>query len=138
LKDLSNARLLYDIFNQIHNKNEEAREYLKRFIDILKTKKLVIIGGKHLRNIPIPYIHFIETPTYGATCWIEYIVNEILKYGKPATYLFSCGIAANVVIGEVYGKIKNSSFIDIGSFWDFALGIGIRAVPEWEKDVPFI
>lgn len=45
---------------------------------------------------------------------------EIVKYIKmnqPSVVLFSCGMAANAIIGELHGQVE-STMIDLGHIWD--------------------
>jgi len=134
LKEICDARLFYDLLIQIKTMtNDQAKLVLKEFLATIKNKDIVLVGGKHLREVQklIPYKKLIVVPTIGANYWIEWIVKEILNYGEPAVYLFSCGIAANIVIAKLHNQIKESSLIDIGAFWDFLFGIGTRKIPQW-------
>lgn len=94
-------------------------------IEQLRKMKVVIISNKTVRDIKnmIDYDHFIEVPAFNAYDHRQRVYKEIFEYGKPAVYLFSCGMAANVFVYDLHNKIKNSFFIDIGHIWDPFVGI---------------
>lgn len=99
---------------------------LKPFFDALREKDIVLISSAEKRASPIPYKHFIETPRTNTYNERERIINEVLGYGKPATYLFACGMAACPLVAELHGKLEDSFIIDIGHILDPFLGENSR------------
>lgn len=103
---------------------------LKKYFDAIRKYKIVIISSKEKRALPIPYDHFIETPYCNTYFEKQRIINEVLAYGEPAVYLFSCGISAGVITNELHGKIKGAWFIDFGHIVDAFIGVMSRGYLE--------
>lgn len=112
--------------------DELARGKLKPFIDALRTVPTVIIGNETLKAAPIPYQDFIEVRNPNAYEDRERVYNTIL-WGKPAVYLFSCGMAAGVFVSQLHGKVPGATFIDIGHVWDIFVGVKSR---EYLRHLP--
>lgn len=69
---------------------------------------------------------WIKVPRANAHAHKDRVIREVMAYGKPAVYLFSCGMAACSFVSELHGKIKDSFFIDIGHIWDPFSGLKSR------------
>lgn len=110
-----------EIFPEALKKGE-----LKAFFDAIKKYPIVIISSEEKRKVPLPYEHFIETPLTNTYLQKERILGEVLGYGKPAIYLFSCGLSAGVLVSELHNKISNAWFLDIGHILDPLIGIMSR------------
>lgn len=110
-----------EIFPEALKKGE-----LKKFFDAIKKYPVVIISSGEKRKVPLPYTHFIETPLTNTYLEKERIIGEVLAYGKPAIYLFSCGLSAGVLVSELHGQIPYSWFLDIGHILDPLIGIMSR------------
>lgn len=96
------------------------------FIKQLQDMNVYIIGNKHLRGLEfLNYQEFFEIPEQDAHLSndIDLVVEDILNFGEEGIYLFSGGISAAMMIGELHGKI-NSTLFDCGSIWDAFVGIG--------------
>lgn len=98
--------------------DELAEGNLKPLFDLFREATIVIISSKEKRVVPLPYAHFIEVPRTNAHAEKDRVVKEVLEYGKPALYLFSCGMAAGPFVHALHGKIPGASFIDIGHIFD--------------------
>ena len=101
------------------------------FLEALKEKKLVFIGGKYLRKIKeiLPYDHFIEIPEHNCHKEKDNILKAIRDYGKPAVYLFQCSVLSKVLIYEL--DIPDSFLIDAGSLFDPFVGKRSRTYNEY-------
>jgi len=98
---------------------------LSPFIRQLRKMNVVIISNKALRGLTfLKYDHFIEIGY--PNCWEEKerIIQSIKSYGKPAVYLFSCGLPASLFVQSVHNAIPRSWFLDLGSVFDAFVGIG--------------
>lgn len=106
-----------DVFHYASIRNE-----LLPFLQLLREKNLVFIGGQYLRNIEtlLPYNHFIEVPE--KNCYVEKdrILRDIRDYGKPAIYIFQCSVLSSILIYEL--DIPESTLLDLGSLLDPLVG----------------
>lgn len=103
---------------------------LKKFFDAIRKYPIVIISSEEKRKVPLPYVHFIQTPISNTHAEKERIKSEVLAYGKPAVYLFACGMAATVLAYELHDMIPYSWFLDIGHILDPFIGIKSRGYLE--------
>lgn len=91
-----------------------------QFIRELRKKPITIIGNYSIRDATrklFPDSWFIEVPPVNAIKSKDEVVEKILweeRFGSR-TRLFSCGMAANVMISELHGK---GQLIDVGHIWD--------------------
>lgn len=95
-------------------------------IEQLRKMDVVVIGNETLKNVPFEYKKFIEIPKANAHAERARVLAEVKDYGKPAVYLFSAGMAANVFVSELHNTIAYSWFIDIGHIWDIFCGVRSR------------
>lgn len=122
-EELYSAKIFYDLLHRAYLKD---KEYVKDFIKKLRTKKVCIIGDKSL-SVVLEYLNdsvLVTTPNLGATCWLSEIKKKI-KENKADVYLFSCGIAGNCLIADLFQETQKP-MIDVGCFWDMLIGIGTR------------
>ena len=138
------ARLFYELLRWTSLGDKRYPLLTREFIETLRKKELVLIGGKYLKilekNGLLPKFKLIEIPILGAYLENDRVEKEILEYGKPAVYCFTAGITSNIIIGNLHNKLQKSFLLDLGSFWDFFIGIGPRAEPQWRypmlKNIP--
>ena len=71
---------------------------------------------KHIINNEQAYI----TPPFDSYDEREQI-KDFIKNSNCDVFLFSCGMGANAIIGELHGKV-NAFLIDIGHIWDGFFG----------------
>jgi hypothetical protein len=97
-------------------------------LNALRRLETVIVSNAGARAVRplLPYSHFVETPAGNAFAEKDRIRDDVLKYGKPACYLFSCGMTACVLVDELHGRIPGSWFLDVGHVWDVFLGKNTR------------
>lgn len=93
------------------------------FLKQLNEMNVVIVGNKELETLKekgLKYDYFIESFFTKDAAYKQrhHIIEEILKYNKPAVYLLCCGCACAHVITELYKKMPNSYLIDIGRSLD--------------------
>lgn len=104
---------------------------LKPFMDALRERNLMIVSSKEKREIPLPYVHFVETPRTNAHANKQWILADIilrLEKGDIDTVLFACGMAAGTFV-DTLSKMsfaKRVSFIDIGHIFDPFVGESSR------------
>lgn len=106
--------------------DELAEGNLKPLFDLFRDREVVIISSKEKQTVPIPYAHFIEVPRTNAHAEKDRVVKEVLEYGRPALYLFACGMAAGTFVHALHGKIAGASFIDVGHIFDPFVGEASR------------
>jgi hypothetical protein len=100
--------------------NASIDEKLGRFFDVLKTRKVLLVGPKHLEffkaaQIVIPNIN----------CWTEYrnirsTIYEFLTDKKDWVVLFCASMMSEVLIDDFDGS--QNTFIDLGSALDVYAG----------------
>lgn len=109
----------YSIYHQVE---------FKKFIDLLKTKKLLVIGGPHLRPIADNLgARFIETPSTQAFYRMDEFLQKIIETEQDdvEVVLLGCGMCSSVLQALLYG-MRRWSTIDVGSVFDAMLGINTR------------
>lgn len=89
---------------------------------------IVLVGNPDLCGVDtfLSYDCLIETPRSNAWMEKDRISREVLDHGKPACYLFSCGMTACALVDELHGSIPGSWFIDFGHVWDALIGKNTR------------
>lgn len=96
---------------------------------------ITIIGNHALDRLDIfPTHRFIgvESPNlHLSPAEIDDVVNKVVSYATPGTYLISAGISSALIIDRLWDLIPDSSFIDCGSIWDAFVGIGGQR--EWRS-----
>jgi hypothetical protein len=100
-------------------------------IRALRKKNVVLVSS---RKKWFDECHWIETSDNDTHKDKDDIIKRVLEYGKPAVYLFSCGMSASVLVSELHGKIPNSFFINIGSMFDVFFGLRNRCHTEHLPD----
>ena len=103
---------------------------LAPLIDGLKTRRLLYVGPKHLREIGniLPVDTFIEVhPTGSFENW-ENTVREVLYNKNRGDFVgISSGPAAKVMIHALFDHIGDThSIMDFGSIWDGYVGVPSR------------
>jgi hypothetical protein len=92
-----------------------------KLLNLLKSKKIVIIGPAYLKNLnKIISFDFIEVPL--KNCYLEKnrIISDIINKNNNSEnniYLFSASMATNVII-DYFKDDKKNTYIDWGSVWD--------------------
>lgn len=92
-------------------------------IEQLRKMKTVVIGNGSIREAVHRVFgndHFIIVPPANAHEHKDRVLRECEALA-PATFLFSCGMAANAFIADLHG-IENSYFLDMGHIWDAFAG----------------
>jgi hypothetical protein len=127
-KELKDGRMLYTVIWALNHREKEATRLTLELLDLLKDA--VFIG-----NTELDFKKIIKTKSPGATEQreINRVEQEILNYGKSGIYIFSCGIAGNVLIKRLHGKINNSFLLDLGAFFDFFYEKGVRAMAQFDN-----
>lgn len=108
-----NAALSGDLYPLIHALNE---------------RRLMIVGGSHLRDLPVlqPLTH-VKTPLVNAWLSHEQIHMAILAHApKVDTILFCAGMTAKVLMWQLYPQLKDHILLDLGSLFDVYCGVDSR------------
>ena len=105
-----------------------ANNSLDAFIGELKNHPITIIGNYSIRDATLkllPHRWFIEVPPVDALRSMPEVIEKIKWENRFATdpkiYLFSCGMAANVMVSKLHGNV-NGWLIDVGHIWDIFAG----------------
>lgn len=95
-----------------------AKGKLYPFIKQLQKMKIIVISNSDIRPFIFKHFnaYFIEVPKSNA-----FDHKPEIPIWDNVIYLFSCGMAANVFISELHGKV-NSWLIDVGHIWDPFVG----------------
>jgi len=104
---------------------------IKEYIDIWKTRDVVLVGPQHLKKLDLFPFRFIEIPS--KNCWLEYesILEEIKKeIWHDTVVLFCASMMANVLIDDLHG---HCTLIDAGSLFDPYVGIFSRSHHKYVK-----
>lgn len=92
-----------------------ANGELYPLIEQLRKMKTVSIYKRDISSI-LPNNYSIIVPPFNSYDIKEKIIKQIMEH--PAdVYLFSCGMGANAIIGELHGKVDATLF-DVGHIWD--------------------
>ena len=110
---------------------------LYNLFNTLKSRKVVLIGGKHLNNDHLRKIYgnfkFIETPPKQAYYNIDSFYKNIVKESKESVLILSVGICSKVIQKRLWFDNKVTT-IDIGSLNDWFLGLNSRNWIPWAKN----
>ncbi len=86
---------------------------LERFMDVLKDRMVIVVGGPHLRALGVDD-HFIEVNKRNAWKGYADMLNALRKcVFRNDVVLYSCGMMAEVLINDLYRE--NITESDAGS-----------------------
>jgi hypothetical protein len=95
---------------------------------------LVIVGPEHLCRLNrfVTYREFVSVPGRDCFLTLDRIQDQVrqacARVGRPAAICVSAGMAANLIVHNLYPTIGQNSFlIDFGSLWDPYCGVCSRA-----------
>ena len=101
-----------------------AEGELDNFIAEVNKHPVTVIGNYSIRDATLklfPNRWFIEIPPMNALTDKLRVIDSILwedRFSKePKVYLFSAGMAANVMVSELHGRVKGW-LLDVGHIWD--------------------
>lgn len=102
-----------------------ANGELYPLIEQLRKMKVVIIGNSTLKPVADKILNcgFVEIPPCNSYDCRDMIKEHIKD--RDTVYLFSAGMGANAIIGEMHRKI-DAWLIDIGHIWDPFVGLMSR------------
>lgn len=109
-------------------------------IQVLRSKRVLYVGPKHLRSLgqvgAFEISKFVEVPLYGAFEEEKRICSDIIRdWGQTDLIAVSMGIGAKVLIHNLYkviGQVR--SIVDFGSTFDGYVGVYSRKYfmdPAW-------
>lgn len=105
------------------------RGELYPFVRELARRKVMLVGGEHLRNLPVikPVVH-IQTPPRDAFAQLDRLKADVLKRAERAdVILFAAGPTAKILIHALHPQLgETHSLIDIGSLFDLYAGLNSR------------
>lgn len=111
-----------------------AKAGLYPLISKLQTMKVGVVGNKHLRGLSFlnytAFFEIAEQDFHLKERALRGIIRDILKDTSCDIYIFSAGISAAMMIGQLHGK-KKAVLFDCGSMWDAFVGIGRQR--EWRE-----
>lgn len=118
---IENPELTFLRKDFIRLSHEQTPDKFLELLELLKTKKIVIVGPKYLNalNKHINFIH-IEVPLINSYLDKERIIDEINRINNMSTnnyYLFSASMPTNIIIDKFKDDLNNT-YINWGSVWD--------------------
>jgi len=99
------------------------------FIHLLRSRRVMVVGGPHLKELDLFDHEYIETPAVDAWDVWEEIVERILKRIQevhPHIILFASGLATKPIIWELVSKKVAAHLLDIGANLDPYVGVFSR------------
>jgi len=93
-------------------------------IEALKGTRNILVANKRLRDVRkhLNSVDFIDVPFTNSFDKKDEIIKRIKKAdGLGVVFLFSAGMGANAIIGELHGQIQGS-MLDLGHIWDPFIG----------------
>lgn len=95
------------------------------FWDKVRSKKVMVVGGKHLKEIKSDY--YVQTPSTQAYSEIDKFYPEIIKnINDVDIILFGVGVCSTVIQKRLWQEQHQVITLDIGSLFDGMLGIKSR------------
>lgn len=90
------------------------------FFDLLRTRKILLVGPAHLRRITLFHFDFCEVPE--RNCWLErekilLEIKERISVEGPEVVLFCAGMTSNWFVDQLQ-KSYSGFLIDVGSLLD--------------------
>ena len=114
----SNLEFLNTDFIRIMH--ETKPDKFNEFLDILKTKKIVVVGPNYLKKLDKHFdFKFIEVPLVNCYTEKDRIINDmekIIEGENDFVFLLSASMPANIIIDH-FTDNKNT-YLDWGSVWD--------------------
>lgn len=131
-----------DTLKKIIEKNTKQKEFLNfitlhyyslyepklviEFINKIKKRKVVVVGGKHLKTVTKYFnAKFIETPTFDAYEKIERIYKSIYRK-KSEIVILAAGMCSAVIQKRLFEDGANIITLDFGSLLDGMLNLQTR------------
>jgi len=104
-----------------HSHYNDPSNFIK-FIDLMKTKKVVIVGPNYLGKMKriFPNFQHIEVPQKNCYLKKKEIIESINNLNKSSNnnyYLFSASMATNAII-DVFKNDTQNTYLDCGAVWD--------------------
>lgn len=129
VRNNSDKEIFHNAFS-LHYSALFKERIFKPFWDKIGNKKILFVGGSHLKDIRADY--HVETPVSQAYEAINSFYPEIVKnIGKVDVVLLSVGICTSVIQKRLWSDGYKVITLDIGSLFDGILGIQSR---QWIKE----
>lgn len=115
-----NSELSFLNIDFIRIMHEQQPEKFIKLLEILKKKKLVIVGPSYLKKLDKHFnFEFIEVPL--KNCYVEKdrIINEMKEISESSDnnfFLLSASMPANIIIDRF--DDNRNTYLDWGSVWD--------------------
>lgn len=107
------------------------RGELKPLFDVLRTRRVMLVGAGHLRKLPNQLLNaawLVEVPA--KDCWREVagIYNQVLRHGfDKDVILFSASMMTNVLVYRLFDDIGDRvTMLDMGAIFDPYCGVNSR------------
>jgi len=129
----------YDIYTNTKN--------VVKFIDILNTKNIILIGPEYLTKFQLLNVKkYIFIPMHN--CFLEKdrimeeiqnTMNEFENIGQSCVFLFSASMATNYIIDKIFKRsLDKHTMIDVGSLWDNFMSTEVTQVARRIYNPEFI
>lgn len=119
----------------IDQNHAKARE---EFIPILKQKRVhvVVAEGANVSDLPFQVETTVNVPDHDAFSSAERVSKELeASMHAGDVVLLMAGPLGRILAAEMFAKHQDVSFVEIGSFWDKELNVGLKGAAGW-KDHP--
>lgn len=120
---INGVRICWRQADVFHYANLAGKLY--PFIEVLRTKRVILIGPPYLRKIDkalVKYDQFIEVPQHNCFRANEVTREAVLRLASAqsgSVYAFSASMATNCLIHDLFPEIGSTCWmLDLGSLWD--------------------
>jgi hypothetical protein len=109
---------------------------LGKLIALLNINHVVYIGNSDLKSLPFVN-EFITIPKANVWNFKDSVMRKIKDTltDEYKVYLFSAGMASNVMIHELWKSHPNNAYIDVGSVFDRYVGKTTRSYQKFMPEI---
>jgi len=100
--------------------NASIRGDMQDLVDVLRTKKVCLVGPEYLSNLPFEFTHIV---TREDDAWKEEerLINEVKKIQDSCNvFMYSVSFVSKILIDTFHNN--GNIHLDTGSMWDFYVG----------------
>ena len=105
------------------------RGNLGSFISLLRNRKVILVGGPHLKRLDAFKFDYVDVPVKNAFTHREKTTKKVLSKIMttfPDIVLFSAGMASNPIMWDLATKNCMCHMFDTGAIWDPFVGVYSR------------
>lgn len=97
-----------------------SRNWMQDLVDVLRTKRVCLVGPKYLSNLPFEFTHIV---TREDDAWKEEerLINEVKKVQDSCdVFMYSVSFVSKILVDTFHSN--GNIHLDTGSVWDFYAG----------------